>query len=109
MSTTDYPAPCRIVDTRGQSYRLRFRTDDGAHAAATGQLVALRDDTDEATPIELTRDGVRLAEIDTEIGRWLEWATTIRSGPDGITSELTLTEVQRRFAVTDLSPRTGTP
>lgn len=52
---------------------------------------------------------MRLAEIDTEIGRWLEWATTIRSGPDDITSELTLTEVQRRFAGTDLSPRTGTP
>ena len=96
MSTTDYPAPCRIIDEHGHGYRLQFRSP--AADPAVGQLVAAAEDDPDAPPIELTRDNLHQTDVDTEVHRWDDWHSTIRSGPDGLYSELSLTEVRRRFA-----------
>ena len=95
MSTTDYPAPCRIVDKHGHCYRLQFRSH--GTDATVGQLLAVADDDTEAQPIELTRDDVHQTDVDTEVRRWHDWHSTVRTGPDGFSSELSLTEVRRRF------------
>lgn len=38
------------------------------------------------------------ADVDIEVRRWQDWHSTLRSGTDGFYSELSLTEVRRRFA-----------
>lgn len=68
------------------------------HRATVGQLLAVPDDDTEAQPIELTRDDVHQADVDIEVRRWQDWHSTLRSGTDGFYSELSLTEVRRRFA-----------